>query len=85
MERTTQAEDGIFEQQHGAASIAKLAPRKAGGEELMAELVVAVDPTATPSPVGMGGPGDSGGRQIRRVCVVCSSDRRDCDAANVCG
>ena len=56
--RTTQAEDGIFQEQHGATSVAKLRPVEARSPELgyMAELVVAVDPTTTPKEVGHGGP-----------------------------
>jgi len=65
--RTTQAEDGIFTGQHGELSIARLTPLSAGaGYE--AELVAAVDPTATPAPAqrqgdpggGPGGPPPSG-------------------------
>jgi protocatechuate 3,4-dioxygenase beta subunit len=57
--RTTQAEDGIFQDQHGAASIAGLRSvdtkhREAG---YIAEMIVATDPTKTPAPVGMRGPG----------------------------
>lgn len=54
--RTTQAEDGIFRGQGGAASIATV---KIDGERAaaVADLAVAVDPTATPAPVGFGRPG----------------------------
>ncbi len=57
--RTTQAEDGIFADQHGAASVARLRAVEAKRPEAgyVAELIVAVDPTGTPAPVGMGGPG----------------------------
>ena len=62
--RTMQAEDGIFQGQHGAASIAKIEMLKAGGsyrDGMRAELVATVDPTATPAPVGIG----PGGRAPR--------------------
>ena len=57
--RTTQAEDGIFGDQHGAASVARLHAVEAKRPEAgyIAELIVAVDPTKTPGPVGMRGPG----------------------------
>lgn len=56
--RTTQAEDGVFAEQHGAASVAKLRAVKLSGADAgyAAELIVAVDPSATPAPVGMRGP-----------------------------
>ncbi len=56
--RTTDAEDGIYNGQGGAASVAVLMPldAKIVGKGLIAELRVGVDPTATPKPVGMGGP-----------------------------
>jgi protocatechuate 3,4-dioxygenase beta subunit len=56
--RTTNAEDGIFTGQNGRLSIAKIeatAGTLASGGR--ASLVAAVDPTATPSPVGPGGRG----------------------------
>ncbi len=55
--RTTQAEDGIFGSQHGSAAVAALRMSSAGQSPatLEAEIVAAVDPTATPAPVGMGG------------------------------
>jgi protocatechuate 3,4-dioxygenase beta subunit len=52
--RTTQGEDGIFLGQNGAASLAALRATD-GGAALVADLTVAVDPTATPAPV-RGGP-----------------------------
>jgi len=58
--RTTQAEDMVFTGQHGDASIATLKPVKPGdwSAGLHAELVAAVDPTATPAPADrMRGPG----------------------------
>jgi protocatechuate 3,4-dioxygenase beta subunit len=55
--RTTNAEDGIFNGQNGTLSIASIEP--VNGTDLAAgaraSLVAAVDPTATPAPVG--GPG----------------------------
>ncbi|MCU1322117.1 MAG: intradiol ring-cleavage dioxygenase [Acidobacteriaceae bacterium] len=51
--RTTQTEDGIFTQQQGSRSMAQLVP---AAPHYRAELTVAVDPTATPKPVG-GRPG----------------------------
>jgi protocatechuate 3,4-dioxygenase beta subunit len=61
--RTTQAEDDVFNGQHGELSIARLTP-VAGGSGYAAELVAAVDPTATPAPAerrfGPGGPPPSG-------------------------
>jgi len=52
--RTAQAEDGIFRGQNGSASMAAL--RMTGDKAaLIADLTVAVDPTATPAPV-RGGP-----------------------------
>lgn len=61
--RTTQAEDMIFQGQHGAASVAKLKPVDPRRPEAgyTAELIVAVDPTATPKPVQGGFPGGPGG------------------------
>jgi len=56
--RTTQAEDGIFTGQHGDLAISRLTPLHpenfAAG--FHAQLTVAVDPTATPAPVGIGAP-----------------------------
>jgi protocatechuate 3,4-dioxygenase beta subunit len=54
--RTTQAEDGIFRGQGGAASIAAV-KMDGAGTAAVADLAVAVDPTATPAPVGLGRPG----------------------------
>jgi protocatechuate 3,4-dioxygenase beta subunit len=56
LRRTTQAEDGIFRGQGGAASIAAVKVDGAGAAAV-ADLAVAVDPTATPAPVGLGRPG----------------------------
>jgi len=57
--RTTQAEDHVFNEQHGDMAISNIAaidPAKpAAGYR--ATLTVAVDPTATPAPVQMGPPG----------------------------
>lgn len=57
--RTTQDEDHVFGDQHGEFSIASLQPVRPGefAAGLHAELVAAVDPSATPAPVEpMGGP-----------------------------
>ena len=61
--RTTQGEDMVYQGQHGAASVARLYPVDAKRAEAgyVAELIVAVDPTATPAPVGGRGPGGPGG------------------------
>ena len=60
--RTTNFEDMVFRGQHGSTMVARLAPVKQAGAGLayLAELIVAVDPTKTPSPVGVG-PGGFGG------------------------
>lgn len=58
--RTTQAEDGVFQGQNGAQSIAILKPVDSANPSagFYAELIAAVDPTATPAPANrMGGPG----------------------------
>jgi protocatechuate 3,4-dioxygenase beta subunit len=57
--RTTQAEDGVFQDQHGAASISRLRPVDPKHPEAgyLAELIVAVDPSKTPASVGVRGPG----------------------------
>jgi protocatechuate 3,4-dioxygenase beta subunit len=63
--RTTQEEDGIFQGEHGAASLAQLEPVKKGDIKrgYRAYLLAGVDPTATPAPVGgRGGPGRGRGR-----------------------
>jgi protocatechuate 3,4-dioxygenase beta subunit len=56
--RTTQAEDGVFTQQHGDLAVSHIAPidsaRAAAGYQ--AQLTVFVDPTATPAPVMQGPP-----------------------------
>ena len=61
--RTTQAGDGVFHRQSGAQMIAKVAPLNGTDIHagLSASIVAGVDPTATPKPVGMGGPGGFGG------------------------
>jgi hypothetical protein len=55
---TTQAEDMVFEPQHGAGglvTLSRIEPRSdAAG--FVATVTLAVDPEATPEPVGMGGP-----------------------------
>ena len=57
--RTTQGEDGIFQDQHGNDVIATLRANDPKRPEAgyVAEMVVAVDPTKTPAAVGMHGPG----------------------------
>jgi protocatechuate 3,4-dioxygenase beta subunit len=57
--RTTQAEDGVFQNEHGRTSVARLRAVEANRPETgyTAELIVAVDSTKTPAPVGMRGPG----------------------------
>ena len=50
--RTRQTEDGIFTSQHGTSSMADL--RLEGTRAASANLVVAVDPDATPQPVRTG-------------------------------
>jgi protocatechuate 3,4-dioxygenase beta subunit len=59
--RTTQAEDGVFQSQHGTTSMAKLSAVDAGRPEAgyIADLIVAVDPASTPRPVEMRRPGGS--------------------------
>jgi protocatechuate 3,4-dioxygenase beta subunit len=56
--RTTQAEDDVFQDQHGDGSVARLhsIDTKHAEAGYSAELIVAVDPTKTPAPVGMRGP-----------------------------
>lgn len=60
--RTTQAEDMIFEDQHGAGglvTLSRIEPKSdAGG--FIALVTLAVDPEATPEPVRMGPPGFTG-------------------------
>lgn len=61
--RTTQEEDDIFSDQHGGLSIAQLNPlnQQIPSAGYSAVLIASVDPSATPSPVGRGGP--RGGRR----------------------
>ena len=62
--RTTQAEDHVFGEQNGQLFIARLQPLHPGnfGAGIHAELVAAVDPTATPAGIQlMGGPGPNSG------------------------
>lgn len=61
--RTTTAEDGVFNGQGGSLSIARVYANDPHHPEagLHADLVAAVDPTATPAPAQrMGGPGGGG-------------------------
>jgi len=54
--RTLQSQDGIFNSQHGAASMVNLARLgRADAEGFVATVTLAVDPEATPAPVGFGG------------------------------
>ncbi len=58
--RTTTAEDGVFNSQHGDLSIARITPLQPNNPAAgyHADLIAAVDPTATPAPAQrMGGPG----------------------------
>lgn len=61
--RTTQARDGVFNRQSGAKMIAQVAPLTGTDVHagLTASIAAAVDPRATPAPVGVGGPGGFGG------------------------
>jgi protocatechuate 3,4-dioxygenase beta subunit len=52
--RTTQAEDEVFQGQHGGTSVATVRSEGAG---LISELVAVVNPAAMPVPVEPGGPG----------------------------
>jgi len=56
--RTTQAEDHVFNQQHGDLAVSTIAPIHSGNIDagFQATLTVAVDPVATPAAAGMGGP-----------------------------
>jgi protocatechuate 3,4-dioxygenase beta subunit len=57
--RTTQAEDHVFNEQHGVHSMASLKARKPGAfaAGMHADIIASVDPSATPAPVQMfGGP-----------------------------
>jgi protocatechuate 3,4-dioxygenase beta subunit len=53
--RTTQAEDGIFNSQHGAGCMLKMERLgKADSDGFRAAITLAIDPEATPAPVGIG-------------------------------
>ncbi len=56
--RTTQMEDGIFGDQHGGFSVARISPVTPGDftAGLHADLIAAVDPSATPAAVERRGP-----------------------------
>ena len=56
--RTLQSEDHIFETQHGSASMVSLTRLEKGSDAggFLATVTLAVDPEATPSPVGGFGP-----------------------------
>ena len=63
--RTTQAEDHVFQEQHGSGLIAgveRLAKNGQDSDGFVASITLAVDPDATPAQVGFGG-----GRGPRRV------------------
>jgi len=70
--RTTQAEDGVFNGQHGDRAVSKLEAIKPGqfAAGMRAEIVASVDPTATPAPAerqfGPGGPNGPGGQSPTR-------------------
>jgi protocatechuate 3,4-dioxygenase beta subunit len=55
--RTTQDEDHVFEEEHGASGMLTLSRIEAKSDSagFIAKVTLAVDPEATPSPVGMGG------------------------------
>jgi protocatechuate 3,4-dioxygenase beta subunit len=58
--RTTQAEDQVFNDQHGELCIARIQPLRGGqfSAGMHAEMIASVDPMATPAAAGrMGGPG----------------------------
>jgi protocatechuate 3,4-dioxygenase beta subunit len=56
---TTQDEDHVFGSEHGASGMLTLNRLEAQSDEagFLARVTLAVDPEATPKPVGMGGPG----------------------------
>jgi len=56
---TTQDEDHVFEDEHGASGMVTLSrlEAKADAAGFIATVTLAVDPEATPEPVGMRGPG----------------------------
>jgi protocatechuate 3,4-dioxygenase beta subunit len=65
VERTLQSEDHVFTDQHGSASILKLARLKNGSnaDGFVATITLAINPEATPDPVnGFGRPGQRGPR-----------------------
>lgn len=58
--RTTHPEDHVFQEQHGAGVIANVERRVTNGKDsdgFVASIRLAVDPDATPAPVGIGGRG----------------------------
>jgi protocatechuate 3,4-dioxygenase beta subunit len=62
--RTTQAEDGVFNGQHGAACMLGITRLKSGSnaDGFLATVTLAIALEATPAPVGAGGRGPRGGR-----------------------
>jgi protocatechuate 3,4-dioxygenase beta subunit len=59
---TSQSEDMVFEPQHGASGMLNLSRLEARSDTagFIATVTLAVDPDATPKPVGMRGPGFRG-------------------------
>ena len=59
---TTLGEDHVFEEEHGATGMTNLsrADKKSDAGGFVATVTLAVDPEATPEPVGMRGPGFPG-------------------------
>jgi protocatechuate 3,4-dioxygenase beta subunit len=57
--RTLQPEDVVFTRQHGAASLVSLdrVSRRSKEDGFVATVTLAINPEATPAPVGFGGPG----------------------------
>ena len=56
--RTAQAEDHVFQEQHGAGLIAGMERMVKNGQDsdgFVASITLAVDPEAAPAPVGFGG------------------------------
>jgi protocatechuate 3,4-dioxygenase beta subunit len=65
--RTTQAEDGPFNEQHGAECLLKIERLgKTDSDGFHASVTLAVDPDATPAIIGPGGPGPGGPPPPRR-------------------
>jgi protocatechuate 3,4-dioxygenase beta subunit len=59
--RTTQEEDGVFNSQHGAEGMLKMERLgKMDSDGFRAAITLAIDPEATPAPVGISGRGPGG-------------------------